>query len=660
MPRPARGLQTFGGIVFALMLGVAVTAVAAGAGGPRDDTSHSTTSVDAQGRHHVRIYAGPVEYRNAAGAWRPIDNTLVADGSGAVTNAANSYRASLPADAAAPVTFSTGSGSVSFQLVGAHSNRAVSGSHASYAGVLPGVDASYAVGNAGVKETLTVADASAPTSFDYSLATSAGLTARLNRSGGIDFVDASGSTAFAFAPPSMVDAAGVSSDAIRFHLGHGGTELSLVADKHWLADRSRAWPVVIDPSFIANGADRECFIRDGADAAASFCGGSSIDVGTDGAQTSRTLLVWDVSSTIPANATVQNATLGLYLQDESTTTPLSVGVHRATTPWTVSATWNEADTGVPWSAPGGDFIATPDATATVGGVSGVTATWDLTSLVQGWADGSITNDGMILDASGGTNLLHFATTSAPQTSQMPYLDVTYDTTPETTITSGPNGSTTSTSASFGFTSDTYGSTFDCSLDDAAFTGCASPQRYSGLAVGSHTFAVRAISPGGTADPTPATRTWTVTQAPANLLANGSFEGSLDGWTGSAATLALASDGVVGPGAARVSRVSGSSFSLLTTTRPVSPTTAGTAYNAGGWVRSDRSGRTVCLVVRELAGGSLVGSRSSCTSTTRGWRQFPALRYVVARDGDSLDVTVTQSGAAAGDSFEADGLTLTQG
>ena len=70
--------------------------------------------------------------------------------------------------------------------------------------------------------------------------------------------------------------------------------------QRWLADRSRAWPVVVDPSFIADGADCECFIRDGADAATSFCGGSSIDVGTDGTQTSRTLLVWDVSSTIPA------------------------------------------------------------------------------------------------------------------------------------------------------------------------------------------------------------------------------------------------------------------------------------------------------------------------------------------------------------------------
>jgi hypothetical protein len=521
------------------------------------------------------------------------------------------------------------------------------------------VDVAYAVGNAGVKETLTLASASAANVFGYTLRASAGLTPTLNASGGIDFVDGNGATAFAFAPPSMVDAAGVASSAVRFRLSHGGTELTLTADRRWLADRNRAWPVVVDPSFVANGADRECFVRDGADVATSFCGGSSVDVGSDGTQSSRTLLVWDLSF-LPANTLVQNATLGLYLQGESTTTPLGVAVHRVTTPWTVSATWNDADTGFPWSTPGGDFDAAPDASATVGGTTGVTSTWDVTALARRWVDGSVANDGMLLDAAGGTNVLQFATTSAPQTSQMPYLDVTYDTTPETTITSGPSGSTSATTATFKFTSDTYGSTFECSLDGAPFAACASPAAYTGLAVGSHTFAVRATSPGGTADPTPAMRTWTVTAAPPNLLTNGSFEGSLAGWAGSSATLALASDGNVGSGAARVTRTAGSSFSIVTATKPVSSTVAGTAYVAGGWARSDTPGHTVCLVVREATtSGAVVASRSSCLTSTRGWQQFAAARYVAARSGDVLDVVVSQSGAVAGNSFEVDGLTLTQ-
>jgi hypothetical protein len=86
-----------------------------------------------------------------------------------------------------------------------------------------------------------------------------------------------------------------------------------------------------------------------------------------------------------------------------------------------------------------------------------------------------------------------------------------DTTPpETTITSGPSGETTSTTATFHFTSSESSSSFECSLDGAAFASCSSPKTYTGLALGEHTFTVRASDAAGNTDPTPAQRTWTVT------------------------------------------------------------------------------------------------------------------------------------------------------
>jgi hypothetical protein len=59
-------------------------------------------------------------------------------------------------------------------------------------------------------------------------------------------------------------------------------------------------------------------------------------------------------------------------------------------------------------------------------------------------------------------------------------------------------------ATFTFTSTEVHSTFQCRLDRAAFARCSSPAVYGGVAVGTHTFAVRAIDGAGNVDPTPAT------------------------------------------------------------------------------------------------------------------------------------------------------------
>ena len=82
-------------------------------------------------------------------------------------------------------------------------------------------------------------------------------------------------------------------------------------------------------------------------------------------------------------------------------------------------------------------------------------------------------------------------------------------TPETHITSGPEYTTTSSKATFTFTSDDPDATFACALDDEGFSSCVSPVTYSRLSEGSHTFQVRAVDATGTVDPSPATRSWRV-------------------------------------------------------------------------------------------------------------------------------------------------------
>jgi Putative esterase len=86
------------------------------------------------------------------------------------------------------------------------------------------------------------------------------------------------------------------------------------------------------------------------------------------------------------------------------------------------------------------------------------------------------------------------------------------TAPNTSITGGPGPASNSSSATFTFSANQANSTFQCSLDGASPSSCASPVTYSNLAEGSHNFQVRATDPAGNADPTPASFGWTVDTA----------------------------------------------------------------------------------------------------------------------------------------------------
>nr|BAL55188.1 OmpA domain-containing protein [uncultured prokaryote] len=86
-------------------------------------------------------------------------------------------------------------------------------------------------------------------------------------------------------------------------------------------------------------------------------------------------------------------------------------------------------------------------------------------------------------------------------------------TPETTLTGTPAAVTNRTDATFSFIADDPTATFQCQLDSSTPIACTSPLTLDMLSEGDHTFSVWAINPSGTADPTPATWTWTVDLTP---------------------------------------------------------------------------------------------------------------------------------------------------
>src|SRR5205085_5171646 len=80
--------------------------------------------------------------------------------------------------------------------------------------------------------------------------------------------------------------------------------------------------------------------------------------------------------------------------------------------------------------------------------------------------------------------------------------------PTTTITVGPPGDSGTGTASFSFSSSASRATFQCQLDGAGWTSCPTPQYYSGLSNGSHTFQVRSIDQAGNVGAA-ASQTWSV-------------------------------------------------------------------------------------------------------------------------------------------------------
>jgi hypothetical protein len=101
-------------------------------------------------------------------------------------------------------------------------------------------------------------------------------------------------------------------------------------------------------------------------------------------------------------------------------------------------------------------------------------------------------------------------TPSPRNDSSPITESVCAGVPNTVIDDRPPLNSSSTSAEFTYEAPTATS-YECRLDVEAFASCpaaGSPQTYTNLADGSHTFQVRGVNASGP-DPTPASYTWTV-------------------------------------------------------------------------------------------------------------------------------------------------------
>ena len=181
--------------------------------------------------------------------------------------------------------------------------------------------------------------------------------------------------------------------------------------------------------------------------------GEHLFVGKTGGNAGNTLrrgvLAFDLSGKIPLSATIVSASITLEAtlvaptgNDEQTT------FHRLTSDWgegtsdagdpggagtdptTNDATWAHSFySATMWTTPGGDFIATPSVTTTVGSTGSYTwnSTPALVADIQGWLDQPATNYGWIIRGNeiDSTTAKRFATKEHANTAFHPVLTIEY-------------------------------------------------------------------------------------------------------------------------------------------------------------------------------------------------------------------------------------------
>lgn len=147
-----------------------------------------------------------------------------------------------------------------------------------------------------------------------------------------------------------------------------------------------------------------------------------------GNQTYAALVRFDLSP-IPSDVTVTRAVLQLYAASWNGSN-ITLGAYYITpTVNLCQATWNQARSGHRWGVAGANSVTTdrrawPESTVTTSGIY----KWyefDLTSIVQGWVDGSLPSNGVLLRAAYSGGSVSFSSAQTSVVGRQPKLVVTY-------------------------------------------------------------------------------------------------------------------------------------------------------------------------------------------------------------------------------------------
>ncbi len=332
-----------------------------------DRTANSDTYALPDGQLETRIYPEPINYQDEEGNWRPIGERLHEASDQTFTNGPNAFDVTLPKQIdSKPVRFEVGDQWVESQLQRKDLEGAeLEGAIATYEGEGNAPSFEFTGLSNGLKEEIELSGPGQANTFTYELSASDGLTPSLADDGSVRFEDSDGTVVIVLPAPVMSDSSGAESRSVHYELGpedDGYWKLSVVADRKWLEDPARAFPVRIDPTMTVKTA-LNCTIgghkgETGWIDCASWgrkdlLTGYTPKVSEKEDSWWRSLIEFETDA-VPASSEVSSATFNIHSLEVAQNTK-GVELRKTTKPWNWEASWSRYDATHLWSTEGGDY-----------------------------------------------------------------------------------------------------------------------------------------------------------------------------------------------------------------------------------------------------------------------------------------------------------------
>lgn len=410
-----------------------------------DDTT-TTTEVFGQpdGTMTAQIAAGPVREPDptSASGWTPIDSAL-SDTGPSITPAVTDAGMAFSDGGTGPLATLdvTGSDTYTEQWVGSLPAPTLSGDTATYVNVQSGVDLQLQARPTGFEQSWIINSApTSPLTLDVPLQLK-GLKATVASDGTLTLTDKNGNVK-AGADPALMW--GATTDPrtqeptvettvpTKVVQTASGPMLEITPDPSFFSDPGVTYPVTIDPT-PSLSVVQDTYVRSDF-ATTSYSSDVQLKTGSaNGVQKTRALLSFPTDDL--AGQDILSASLSLYQQWSTACGASSTNqIWNLTSPFDSTTTWNtQPPIGSIWAQATSDWgydSTCPGAfvTFTNGGTGGA----NMTQLVQGWANGSLANDGIEIKGANETDansFKKFQSADGTVPAHVPTLTVNYNTIP---------------------------------------------------------------------------------------------------------------------------------------------------------------------------------------------------------------------------------------